>query len=75
MTKFIYSLIFLFPFVLISCSDDDNNNEDNPQNKNRLSVTYKATSKPEGKTFLMISYNVTQYIFFLNFHIQMLLHF
>lgn len=61
MTKFIYSLIFIFPFVLISCSDDDNdNNENNPQNKNRLSVTYKATSKPEGKTFLMISYNDSQ---------------
>lgn len=60
MTKFIYSLIFLFPFVLISCSDDDNNNDNGSQNKNRLSVTYKVSSKPEGKTYLMISYNDSQ---------------
>lgn len=63
MTKFIYSLIFLFPFVLISCGGDDDNNIDGnnpPDNKNRLSVTYKATSQPEGKTFIMVSYNDNQ---------------
>lgn len=59
MTKLIYSLIFLFPFVLSSCGNDDDNGEE-PQSKKRLSVTYKATSKPEGKTFLMISYNDSQ---------------
>lgn len=59
MTKLIYSLIFLFPLVLSSCSSDDDNSEE-LQNKNRLSVTYKVTSQPIGKTFVMISYNDSQ---------------